>query len=41
MYISPTVEKLRSIRLTGIADAYNRQLEDAGIWRLSFIARCT
>jgi len=39
MLIKPTMERLRAMRLTGMAEAFSRQMEDAQMHSLSFEER--
>ena len=39
MLIKPTIERLRAMRLTGMAEAFSRQMEDAQMHSLSFEER--
>ena len=35
MFIQPTIDKLHALKLTGMADAVRKQLEDPGVSQLS------
>jgi len=39
MFIQPTIDKLHALKLTGMADAVRKQLEDPGASQLSFEER--
>lgn len=39
MFINPTLEKLHTLRLTGMAEAFQQQIEDPEMSRLSFEER--
>jgi len=39
MFIQPTMDKLHALKLTGMADAVRKQLEDPGASQLSFEER--